>query len=348
LAIAITTTSYILMAFICGFTVLRDATGELAPNPNATLLTLDFGNYTVNTTIPLNETVATNKTHRNSFGLHNDFQVVELVSWVGPVIYAGCFAATLSSALASLVSAPKVFQALCKDKLYPGFDWFAKGYGKNNEPMRGYILTFIIAVGFILIGELNLIAPLISNFFLAAYTLINFSTFHASLAKPVGWRPTFKVLICESSTSLIGTDFAVLQHVVESCGFRLVRLGHVLDLLVDGSDHLCGCLGPLLDSFGEETRRELGIDDAGSDLQERPPSRPSTQCRGRACEELQTPDLGLVGNAERPSCSRGFRTFDHQKPVHVGVWPHQYESSPPESPQCPQLQSEQLVESPQA
>lgn len=46
---------------------------------------------------------------------------------------------------------------------------------------------------FILIGELNIIAPLISNFFLAAYALINFSTFHASLAKPVGWRPTFRV-----------------------------------------------------------------------------------------------------------------------------------------------------------
>lgn len=47
---------------------------------------------------------------------------------------------------------------------------------------------------FILIGELNAIAPLISNFFLAAYMLVNFSTFHASLAKPVGWRPTFKVI----------------------------------------------------------------------------------------------------------------------------------------------------------
>lgn len=51
---------------------------------------------------------------------------------------------------------------------------------------------------FILIGELNLIAPLISNFFLAAYMLINFSTFHASLAKPVGWRPTFKVSVVAS------------------------------------------------------------------------------------------------------------------------------------------------------
>jgi solute carrier family 12 sodium/potassium/chloride transporter 2 len=228
LAIAITTTSYILMAFICGFTVLRDATGELATNPNATLLTLDFGNYTVNTTIPLNETVATNKTHRNSFGLHNDFQVVELVSWVGPVIYAGCFAATLSSALASLVSAPKVFQALCKDKLYPGFDWFAKGYGKNNEPMRGYILTFIIAVGFILIGELNLIAPLISNFFLAAYTLINFSTFHASLAKPVGWRPTFKYY--NMWLSLAGSVLCVLVMFLISWWTALITFAAVLAL----------------------------------------------------------------------------------------------------------------------
>lgn len=135
--------------------------------------------------------------------------MIELVSWFGPIIYAGCFAATLSSALASLVSAPKVFQALCKDRLYPKIEWFAKGYGRNNEPVRGYILTFVIAIAFVLIAELNLIAPLISNFFLAAYMLINFSTFHASLAKPVGWRPTFKVSVTltfgSSSNQLFST-----------------------------------------------------------------------------------------------------------------------------------------------
>ncbi|OXB75699.1 UNVERIFIED_CONTAM: hypothetical protein H355_016216 [Colinus virginianus] len=84
------------------------------------------------------------------------------------------------------------FQALCKDNIYPGFQMFAKGYGKNNEPLRGYLLTFLIALGFILIAELNVIAPIISNFFLASYALINFSVFHASLAKSPGWRPAFK------------------------------------------------------------------------------------------------------------------------------------------------------------
>ncbi|GLD73040.1 solute carrier family 12 member 2-like isoform X1 [Lates japonicus] len=118
--------------------------------------------------------------------------VMSLVSGFGPLITAGIFSATLSSALASLVSAPKVFQALCKDNIYPGLGVFAKGYGKNNEPLRGYVLTFCIGLAFILIAELNIIAPIISNFFLASYALINFSVFHASLANSPGWRPSFK------------------------------------------------------------------------------------------------------------------------------------------------------------
>lgn len=85
--------------------------------------------------------------------LSNFLQIIELASIEGSLIYAGCFAATLSSALASLVSAPKIFQALCKDKLYPRIEWFGKGFGSNNEPLRGYVLTFVIAVGFILIGK---------------------------------------------------------------------------------------------------------------------------------------------------------------------------------------------------
>lgn len=106
------------------------------------------------------------------------------------LITAGIFAATLSSALACLVSAPKVFQALGKDKLIPKIDWFAKEIGKDREPRRAYFLTFVVSLAFILIGELNAIAPIISNFFLASYGLINYSCFSASLAKSPGFRPS--------------------------------------------------------------------------------------------------------------------------------------------------------------
>lgn len=132
LAIGITTASYVVMAVMSGMTVVRDASGNVTDVVNGTLGFTDC--------LP----------NECSYGLQNSFQVIELVSAYGPLIYAGCFAATLSSALASLVSAPKVFQALCKDKLYPKIEWFARGYGKNNEPVRGYILTFFIAIGYVI------------------------------------------------------------------------------------------------------------------------------------------------------------------------------------------------------
>ncbi|XP_018012761.2 LOW QUALITY PROTEIN: solute carrier family 12 member 2-like, partial [Hyalella azteca] len=126
------------------------------------------------------------------YGLMNNFQVMELVSAWGPLIYAGCFAATLSSAIASLVGAPRVLQALAKDRLYPGIFMFSKGFGANNDPVNGYCLVFMLSLGCIMIGDLNAVSTLLSNFFLASYSLINFSCFHASIIKSPGWRPAFK------------------------------------------------------------------------------------------------------------------------------------------------------------
>ena len=55
------------------------------------------------------------------FGTLTDRQMMwKMAADSGPLIYAGCFAATLSSAIASLVGAPRVFQAVAKDKLFPG------------------------------------------------------------------------------------------------------------------------------------------------------------------------------------------------------------------------------------
>ncbi|CAK6972271.1 solute carrier family 12 member 2 isoform X1 [Scomber scombrus] len=189
LAILITGIVYLGVAVSTGSCIVRDATGNMNDTissefmANCTTASCKFG-YDFSSCREAEDGC--------KFGLLNDFQVMSVVSGFGPIITAGIFSATLSSALASLVSAPKVFQALCKDNIYPGLGMFAKGYGKNNEPLRGYILTFVIGLAFILIAELNIIAPIISNFFLASYALINFSVFHASLANSPGWRPSFK------------------------------------------------------------------------------------------------------------------------------------------------------------
>nr|XP_057945470.1 solute carrier family 12 member 1 isoform X1 [Doryrhamphus excisus] len=188
LAILITGVTYLGVALCVSASVVRDATGNITD-----LITSEapcIGSAVAACKLGYNFSSCAVETC--SFGSMNNFQVMTLVSGFGPLIIAGTFSATLSSALASLVSAPKVFQALCKDNIYKALHFFAKGYGKNNEPIRGYILTFIISVAFILIGDLNSIAPIISNFFLASYALINFSCFHASYAKSPGWRPAYK------------------------------------------------------------------------------------------------------------------------------------------------------------
>lgn len=134
-----TSFSYIIFAVIAGGTVLRDATGRLE----------DY-----NGTGSINDYIELCLEQDCEWGLHNSYQVMTLVSAFGPLNYAGCFAATLSSALACFVSAPKVFQALCRDRLFPHLQYFAKGYGKNQEPLRAYALTFIIALACVLIGNL--------------------------------------------------------------------------------------------------------------------------------------------------------------------------------------------------
>lgn len=136
-----------------------------------------------------------------------------LISAWGPLNYAGCFAATLSSALASYISCPKLLQVIGDDRIYPHWlvGFMTKGYGKSNEPHLAYLFTFFLALIFVWIGNncytlsnaivlqvfftaaLDVIALVISNLFLITFTFLNYACFHVDFVQPVGWRPTFRV-----------------------------------------------------------------------------------------------------------------------------------------------------------
>jgi hypothetical protein len=127
-----------------------------------------------------------------TFGSGQNQMTMTYISFTGWLRYFGGFSASLSSAIASMVGAPRILQAVGKDGIYPGVAFFAKGYTANNDPWRGYILCFFGAMGCVLIAQLNTIGVLASNFFLAAYGLMNLSCFHSSYTKSPGWRPSFK------------------------------------------------------------------------------------------------------------------------------------------------------------
>uniref|UniRef100_A0A8D0F2P8 Solute carrier family 12 member 3 n=1 Tax=Strix occidentalis caurina TaxID=311401 RepID=A0A8D0F2P8_STROC len=224
MAIFWTTVSYLVLSATIGACVVRDASGSLNDSvPVGSLgcegLACGYGwNFT-----------ACAQRQSCRYGLSNYYQSMSMVSGFGPLITAGIFGATLSSALACLVSAPKVFQCLCRDQLYPLIGFFGKGYGRNSEPIRGYMLTYVIAIGFILIAELNAIAPIISNFFLCSYALINFSCFHASITNSPGWRPSFRYY--SKWAALFGATVSVVIMFLLTWWAALIAFGIVIFLL---------------------------------------------------------------------------------------------------------------------
>ncbi|KAG8510049.1 Solute carrier family 12 member 3 [Galemys pyrenaicus] len=225
MAIFWTTVSYLAISATIGSCVVRDASGVLndtvTPGSGACEgLACGYGwNFT-----------ECSQEHSCRYGLINYYQTMSMVSGFAPLITAGIFGATLSSALACLVSAAKVFQCLCEDQLYPLIGFFGKGYGKNKEPVRGYLLAYAIAVAFIIIAELNTIAPIISNFFLCSYALINFSCFHASITNSPGWRPSFRYY--SKWAALFGAVVSVVIMFLLTWWAALIAIGVVLFLLL--------------------------------------------------------------------------------------------------------------------
>ncbi|XP_009467519.1 PREDICTED: solute carrier family 12 member 3 [Nipponia nippon] len=224
MAIFWTTVSYLVLSATIGACVVRDASGSL----NDSVAVGSVGCEGLACSFGWNFTACAQQ-QSCRYGLSNYYQSMSMVSGFGPLITAGIFGATLSSALACLVSAPKVFQCLCRDQLYPLIGFFGKGYGRNSEPIRGYMLTYVIAVGFILIAELNAIAPIISNFFLCSYALINFSCFHASITNSPGWRPSFRYY--SKWAALFGAAVSVVIMFLLPWWAALIAFGIVIFLL---------------------------------------------------------------------------------------------------------------------
>lgn len=107
------------------------------------------------------------------------------------LILIGVWASTLSSALGSILAAPRTLQAISRDDVMPR--WMAHQLGSSTEPRAAVLLSTLIAVLIIWIGDLNLVAPIISMFFLNTYGMVNLV---ASIERVMGnpsFRPRFKI-----------------------------------------------------------------------------------------------------------------------------------------------------------
>lgn len=223
-AIAISFAVYFALIFILGLSCVRcidEGGGRCPGNGTSEYMSQDEAYFAQsNGSIPLGGL------------LYNKIIMANLVP-VQPFFFFGVFASSLSSALSSLVSAPRIVQAMAKDPVFPSLRALAKGSGPNNEPVRGLVFSYLLAICFALIGNLDAIATLITNIFLASYALVNLACFVASSTKAAGWHPTFSyynryvsvlgALLCVAVMFLIDWTMALATLVL--CGLVYVFVG---------------------------------------------------------------------------------------------------------------------------
>ena len=145
--------------------------------------------------------------------MRGDYGAMNRVAYWAVLITAGVIAATLSSAMASFLGAPRILQSLAGDRIFPFLNPFAKGFGPNANPRRGVLLSAGIAYATIGLGQLNLIAGVVSMFFLISYGLLNYATYYEARAASPSFRPRFryfnKWLSLAGALACLGTMMAV-------------------------------------------------------------------------------------------------------------------------------------------
>jgi amino acid transporter len=123
--------------------------------------------------------------------LIDDQYVLLKIAWRPEPVIAGIWAATISSGLGMILSAPRTIQALANDGVLPRI--LAREHGKSREPMIAMIAALIIAEAAILTEKLDLVAPVLSMFFLVTYGMLNLIAGLESLIDNPSYRPTIKI-----------------------------------------------------------------------------------------------------------------------------------------------------------
>ena len=158
--------------------------------------------------------------------LDEDQLVMSRIALWGPIIPIGLACATLSSAIGSVLVAPRTLQALGGDGSLPGARvnrWLEHGVGQVNEPRNGTLVTGAIALVIVALGNVDFVARLISMFFMVTYGALCAISFLEHFAARPSYRPSFRsrwyvslfgALICLLMMFQMDPVFAVLAIAV--------------------------------------------------------------------------------------------------------------------------------------
>jgi amino acid transporter len=167
----------------------------------------------------------------------DQFVMARIAVW-GPIIPIGLACATLSSAIGSILVAPRTLQALGSDRITPSKRmnaFLAAGTGRANEPRHATIVTVFLALAIVAAGNVDIVARIISMFFMVTYGALCTISFLEHFAARPSYRPTFRSkwylsllgsLMCLFMMFQMDPVFAVLALVIMVAIYRWLRAVH--------------------------------------------------------------------------------------------------------------------------
>lgn len=157
---------------------------------------------------------------------------IALFGWF--MIPFGLAAATVSSALGSIMVAPRTLQALASDRIFPIPKLntiLSKGKPQTNEPFNATIVTSVIAVVFVLMGDVNAVAEIISMFFMITYGSLCLISFLQHFAADPSYRPSFKskwylsllgAVLCIFLMFMINSKYAIISSILMTIIYLII------------------------------------------------------------------------------------------------------------------------------
>ncbi|XP_061579743.1 solute carrier family 12 member 8 [Cololabis saira] len=113
--------------------------------------------------------------------LRYDFLIAEKVSLVGFLFLLGLYISSLASCMGGLYGAPRILQCIAQERVIPSLAFLGRGKGPNKTPVAAICLTGLLTMAFVFIGQVNVLAPIVTINFMLTYSFIDYSYFSVTM-----------------------------------------------------------------------------------------------------------------------------------------------------------------------
>lgn len=129
--------------------------------------------------------------------LRLDFLIAEKVSLVGFLFLLGLYVSSLASCMGGLYGAPRILQCIAQERVIPAMSFLGKGKGPNKTPVAAICLTSLLTMAFIFIGQVNILAPIVTINFMLTYSFIDYSYFSVAMTYQMQTKKSHTLLLAK-------------------------------------------------------------------------------------------------------------------------------------------------------